>query len=576
MSPPLRLSAPAATPVELGGILANRPTSYWEMLGAELGEGLFDRPLVGNTPPELLTQPEEWDWLLEQRLDYVRRQFGREPTPDEIEFQRGQIERGQRNQAQRWTPLEQDAWQGSAWFREGIPYEEGMTEERAAWLAERYDSTQFNQWVLANHEGVGFGISTASGFLARLVGNIPDPTNFIPFVSPAMRVAMVGRLGAIGGRATASSMDALIGASLAEPLVVQGRERIGEEVTFADAVLDVAISGLIGAAFGSGAGVLRSRADARIAARRESARAALTNLRVADEALTKTMIAIRQIEAGQPVEVPAVSRASTEDILVGLSIQERARLAEAVSAEGRAEFADLFRGRRFDATTPERFATPTAEEVAAVRGPTMRQRAIGRAAVDAETEQLARERAARELPPRERSEAFAAREEPLTPSEAPPLRRPDEGALVRPTERRLTTAPLTRLERMALYDPSPRLREAARMELDRDLSARRTSRRNPVPKSIEATPRIAEPAGPPRSGDPVADIDAKAEAERLQQAYGENGIDQNGEFPELAQWRAIDDLTPAERQAFDAAEADMAKTARASEAYDAAAVCLVG
>jgi hypothetical protein len=98
--------------------------------------------------------------------------------------------------------ISQDDYQSSPYFREEIPWEQGLTEERAAAKAAAFDQRR-----TIEHFSQGRAIESFTG---QFLGQAFDPVNYVPVFGPAARVYAVGRAGAIGGRVALSASEAAI------------------------------------------------------------------------------------------------------------------------------------------------------------------------------------------------------------------------------------------------------------------------------------------------------------------------------------------------------------------------------
>lgn len=596
-----RLGAQTATAGEVVDAISGRAVGYGAFLGAQLREGAFDTPILsplvfGALPPRLQTD-REFEREVEQRVATIRQRVpGGTVSQDTIDGVREAARRRREVLAAPYQALTRDEWQASASFREAIPWEDGMTVERAAALAERHDARRFDQWLIDNHAGVGFGVSTVTGFVARVAGGAPDPTNFIPFLGPTMRAAAIARLGRVGGRAAVGGVEGALGAALVLPVVAENRYQIGQGFSTADAILDVAMSALFGAAFGGVTGVV-SRRDGTAAFGRTEA-PPLLDLRVADESLAKVQLAMRQIADGRPVDVPDVSAAARRAMLDAMSLDERVRFVRASSETAQA--GALTELRRLiaedDGTAPPAGTalrvSLDADEEAAVRGATAEARQAARQRFD--------ERQAERAPAQGLVDQVRRRLELRNADDAEvhTLATAGPNPIIREAGRQEAirrglqigddpprAAPLSPLERLALFDQSPRVREAARAELDRDSFGPRRGARDagvgrPVSVGADETgpaPAATAPerAAAPTTGDPAADIDAATTAREIAE---EHGIAEDGSFIELDEWRRMEeagDILDSERAAFEAAEEQLAKTARIREAYSEATACLL-
>ena len=102
------------------------------------------------------------------------------------------------------TPITEEQWKGSADFRPGLSYFDGMTAEAAKILAERADVRARRSDVLNRTEGFG---TNSAVFAARFLSQLADPiglaANFIPVVGEARYARMLAQLGRPGARAGA-------------------------------------------------------------------------------------------------------------------------------------------------------------------------------------------------------------------------------------------------------------------------------------------------------------------------------------------------------------------------------------
>lgn len=562
-----RFTGAAMSPLSLGEALTQRDVGFGQFLGARAERGFADSGLglVLDELPRRVRSDDEWEQAYQERVETASRLLGRPLNEDEVANQRQLTDRMRDRERDQFQPIDREVWEASPAFREDIPWEDGMTAERAEALAERYDNRRFLDWLIQNHEGVGFGVSTVTGFAAEIAGSAASPESFLPIAGPAMRAAAVARLGSIGGRAAIGSFEGVLGTAAVLPAIAYSRRQIGEEMTYADMALDVAMGAIVGGAFGAGVGALARPGEVRHAQRLERERALLTDLRVASEALTKVEIAKRQIAEGVNVDVPPVSDLARGALLEGLSIQDRMRFVEARqrTAIERAEVE--IRRQEAEAAgeillRPETTLTPLQES--AIRGETLAERTRAREALTRERESR---RAARLTPERLEAERRRDAEQRFGPEEG--RRLADEAVDVVTALQRFGVAPspvrrrvkdLTPLERMALFDPNPQLRTLARAEIDRRLSRLETTQASATrPTAITART------------EPVANV--AAETARLPE-----GVDLEAEAPEMAQFAEMEragNLTDAERAEMQTAIEAEAKAARASEAYTAATAC---
>lgn len=154
-----------------------------------------------------------------------------------------------------------EQYKASPSYREQIPWEQGMTEDRAAAKAAQFDQSYLTQQLAEKKPLESFFMSLVSGLF--------DPTNFVvPYLGSGMGAAAAARLGwgtfgkvaaeyavAAGNNALASGVFAALTAST--------RQKLGEDVSFNAIINEIAMSAIIGGAFGTGihlVGGLRNRA----------------------------------------------------------------------------------------------------------------------------------------------------------------------------------------------------------------------------------------------------------------------------------------------------------------------------
>jgi hypothetical protein len=216
-------------------------------------------------------------------------------------------------------PIARDAWRYHPLWREGIAWDERMTEGRAAAMARTFDENRYRRAMMQARDAGAF--ETVLGFGGMLVGAIPDPVNWIPVAGPLARLARMGEAAAeaglaarltggaarvlerpgVGGSAIRGSVDALGGNIASAPFVYGVQSQFGDEITFDSVVTDLALGALIGAGFGAGSGLvarLREGMDQRAA------------VRVLDAAA-------RDVAAGRAPDLPAaLVRRTVEDAVV--------------------------------------------------------------------------------------------------------------------------------------------------------------------------------------------------------------------------------------------------------------------
>ena len=138
--------------------------------------------------------------------------------------------------------LDEDAYKSSAYFRQGVQWDKGMTEERAAALADAYDAKRVREHFAERRP--------ISSFIGNLAGQAVDPINYIPVAGPLVKAANAAKFGRIGGAVATSALDAASNTAIAAAATFNTRQSLGDEITWQSTVSDVAMAGLIGAAFG--------------------------------------------------------------------------------------------------------------------------------------------------------------------------------------------------------------------------------------------------------------------------------------------------------------------------------------
>ena len=143
----------------------------------------------------------------------------------------------------------EEEWKSSEFFREGLKFDQGMTEGQARLLAERFDQIRRHEDLMSRTSLGG----TALGFGGYLVGSIPDPINFIPWlglVKKAKQVQWLIKANTRGKRALKGVAEGGVGAIAFQPLYVKERGAYQEEYDIQMALMDITLSAGIGGAFG--------------------------------------------------------------------------------------------------------------------------------------------------------------------------------------------------------------------------------------------------------------------------------------------------------------------------------------
>jgi hypothetical protein len=152
--------------------------------------------------------------------------------------------------------LTEEDWKNSKFYDETIKWDESFTTPKARLLKERRDRERELGFLL-DRAGAG---GTAAFYGGALVGTVPDPVNYIPFVgilSKAKSAAVLAKLAQKGrlGRAATSAADAAIGTAAYQFFPGYGlmaeRETYQVKYDMRDALTDLGLA--LGVGFGLGA-----------------------------------------------------------------------------------------------------------------------------------------------------------------------------------------------------------------------------------------------------------------------------------------------------------------------------------
>lgn len=176
----------------------------------------------------------------------------------------GSIEQGYQaardlfNPAAQEPPLTEQQWKESPFFRDSVPFDPGMTTERAAALAIWNDAKAVRDFYGSKRP--------ITSFFGNLAGQSLDPINYVPVAGPAVKAAAVAKLGHIGGSIAVGALDAAANTAAAGIATTGARAEYGDDVSWQRQVSDIATAALIGAAFGGVGGALTQRQVSRATA----------------------------------------------------------------------------------------------------------------------------------------------------------------------------------------------------------------------------------------------------------------------------------------------------------------------
>jgi len=152
--------------------------------------------------------------------------------------------------------LTKEDWEASNFYDPQIKWDDSFTTPKARLLKERRDRERELGFLL---ERAGAG-ATASFYAGALVGTVPDPVNYIPFVgiaSKAKSAAVLGKIAQSGrlGRGATTAADAVLGTALIQPLVAAERDTYQLKYDTRDALTELGLA--LGLGFGLGAALGR-------------------------------------------------------------------------------------------------------------------------------------------------------------------------------------------------------------------------------------------------------------------------------------------------------------------------------
>jgi hypothetical protein len=172
--------------------------------------------------------------------------------------------------------LDEEAYKASPYFRDGVPWDASMTEDRAAALATMHDATKVREFYAEKRPIISF--------LGNLTGQALDPINYIPVAGPSVRAAAVARMGLVKGVAATAALDAAANTAIAGLATRETRRSYGDDVSWQAMISEIATAALIGSAFGTVGGALERRAGLRADALRRDAEVKVQTLKATQEA----------------------------------------------------------------------------------------------------------------------------------------------------------------------------------------------------------------------------------------------------------------------------------------------------
>ncbi|RWH93740.1 MAG: hypothetical protein EOQ87_04320 [Mesorhizobium sp.] len=188
--------------------------------------------------------------------------------------------------------LNEDQYKASAFYRKDIPYDPGMTETRAAALAEMDDARKVREHYASKRP--------LAAFIGGMSGQALDPINYVPVAGPLVKAAAVAKAGKIGGGAIHAGLDAAANTAAFGIATSGQRAKFGDDVSWQSTVSQIATAALIGSAFGAIGGAVGKRVDARRIAEAETR---LGTLRTTQEARIALNEGIDALVRGEDIKL---------------------------------------------------------------------------------------------------------------------------------------------------------------------------------------------------------------------------------------------------------------------------------
>lgn len=182
--------------------------------------------------------------------------------------------------------LSEDQWRSSPFYRDGIPFDRGMTNERAQALAEFYDAQKVRDFYAQKRP--------VTAFFGNITGQAADPINYVPIAGPAVKAAAVARTGRMLGSVLTSAADAALNTGIAAVATAPARAQFGDDVSWQETVSQIATAALIGGAFGGIFGKIESFRENRALARAQESLATLKRVQEARLALNDAVTGLAQ------------------------------------------------------------------------------------------------------------------------------------------------------------------------------------------------------------------------------------------------------------------------------------------
>jgi len=295
----------------------NQPMGFLDTLSDQFIGGALNSPLLGTAIRETMLPealPEQGFWTQSPLLgpvDHPERAF----IPSENERIRN------------LKPMTEEEYKTSPYFRKGLPYDPRFTADRAAALATAYDARKVREYFASKRP--------YTAFVGSLGGQAVDPINYIPVAGPLVKGAAIARFGRLGGEIAAASADAVSNTALGQIAAYQSRRSFGDDITWQSTVSELAMAGLIGAAFGGLHGAVNlyreGKTAATLAERQRLATEQLSTLENTQNARIALNDAIDRVVNGEDVELSPNSIDNIKAVANYPALQELSEGADTIS-----------------------------------------------------------------------------------------------------------------------------------------------------------------------------------------------------------------------------------------------------
>ena len=235
--------------------------------------------------------------------------------------------------------ITEEEYKASPYYRDGVPWDSGMTEDRAAALATMYDAKRVREYFAEKRP--------ITAFFGNLAGQATDPINYIPVAGPSVKAAAVARMGVVKGVAATAALDAAANTAIAGLATRETRRSFGDDVSWQAMVSEIATAALLGTAFGTVGGLLERRAGLMADALRSEAEVKVNTLRATQEARIALNEAIGGLANDGEVRLSPNAVAPIERVTRDVEISTPARISPdrqttAIPTIERPEFKDWF------------------------------------------------------------------------------------------------------------------------------------------------------------------------------------------------------------------------------------------